>query len=270
MVILVAFGLPELTFLPGIPPPQGSNGVPGEIPSGNFVAADLSVLAIGRLVALILLLLLLVGLAVLIVAQRPWRSIPKILGPVFWSLLAVVGVGWLVSLLPPGELIALAPASIRVSSPAAGPALGPPPFAVILAVGILVLLALAFLMVCLVRKPKPTAGPLHLVGLHADKARMALLDGDSLKDVIVRCYSSMGRVFQDELGLERSQEMTTKEFEGLLVTSGAPTDSVHQLTELFEMVRYGRAEPSSQDKEAALECLDVLGAYFRCARTVPQ
>ena len=99
-------------------------------------------------------------------------------------------------------------------------------------------------------------------------ARQALLDGQDLREVIIRCYVRMGRALQEEQQIERESFMTTGEFEVLLAARGVPPDPVRQLTRLFDAVRYGRREPAAGEEQRALQCLDAILAYCRQAPRV--
>ena len=52
--------------------------------------------------------------------------------------------------------------------------------------------------------------------------------------------------------------MTTGEFESLLAAKVAPRGPVHQLTQLFEAVRYGHWQPDAGDEQRALHSLDAI------------
>jgi hypothetical protein len=73
----------------------------------------------------------------------------------------------------------------------------------------------------------------------AQQALQALQSGSNVADVILRCYVQMSRVLQKEQKLELKQTMTARPFERLLEARGFPAAPVHQLTGLFENVRYG-------------------------------
>ena len=57
--------------------------------------------------------------------------------------------------------------------------------------------------------------------------------------------------------------MTTGEFESLLESAGVPYGPVHQLTRLFDAVRYGNWQPNSADKHEAIQCLEAIMVYSR-------
>ncbi len=92
----------------------------------------------------------------------------------------------------------------------------------------------------------------------AQKARQALLDGQEVKDVIQRCYQQMCLALQQEKGIERPVFMTTGDFEQLLLAKGYPSGPIHQLTGLFEAVRYGHWQSGRHEQESAITCLEAI------------
>jgi hypothetical protein len=104
---------------------------------------------------------------------------------------------------------------------------------------------------------------IDLVGLEAEKAWQALINGLDLKDVIVKCYRQMSLALEQEQGIERKDFMTTREFEHLLETAGVPHDPIYQLTRLFEAVRYGNWQPNPVDEQKAIHCLQAIMLYCR-------
>ena len=68
---------------------------------------------------------------------------------------------------------------------------------------------------------------------------------------------------RQEQGIERKDFMTTREFENLLETAGVPHDPIHQLTQLFEAVRYGNWQPNPVDEQKAIHCLQAIMLYSR-------
>jgi hypothetical protein len=85
--------------------------------------------------------------------------------------------------------------------------------------------------------------------------------GSDLKDVIIKCYQQMSLALESERGLEREVYMTTTEFEKLLETAGIPYEPIHQLTQLFEAVRYGNWQPNHVDEQEAIRCLKTIMSY---------
>ena len=101
--------------------------------------------------------------------------------------------------------------------------------------------------------------------MEAEKAWQALSTGSEsdLKDVITTCYREMSRALKKERGIEREVSMTTGEFEELLEAAGIPHGPTHQLTRLFDAVRYGDWQPGFAEKQDAIQCLEAIMLYCR-------
>jgi hypothetical protein len=101
----------------------------------------------------------------------------------------------------------------------------------------------------------------------ADNAQKALDEIEQAKfefsDVIIRCYAEMSQTLAIEKDIQRSQAMTTHEFEQDLLLRGFPTRPVQQLTKLFEQVRYGRQQTGDNEKQIATESLREIIAFCR-------
>jgi hypothetical protein len=110
------------------------------------------------------------------------------------------------------------------------------------------------------------ATTIDVLGLEAEKARQKLKTGLGLKDVIIKCYRQMSLALAEEQGIERKDFMTTREFENLLEAVGVPHAPVHQLTQLFEAVRYGNWQPNPIDEQKAIHCLEAIVLYSREAK----
>jgi hypothetical protein len=102
--------------------------------------------------------------------------------------------------------------------------------------------------------------------LQAEWALQTLKSGGDLKNVIVRCYWQMEQVLKEEQGIEKETAMTVREFEHLLEARGMPQLPVHQLTQLFEMVRYGRRATSAADEHQAIEAFTAILQYSQANR----
>ena len=96
-----------------------------------------------------------------------------------------------------------------------------------------------------------------------EKARRNILDGMDLTEVILRCYQEMGQILQQEGGIERQVYTTPTEFEAQLNAAGLPRAPVHELTQLFEHVRYGRFTPTHDDEQEALSNLHKIITHLR-------
>jgi hypothetical protein len=102
----------------------------------------------------------------------------------------------------------------------------------------------------------------HLLN-EAENAVNALKAGEDLRNVIMRCYLQMARALQEEQGISRSNNMTVREFEDWLQSKGVPYAPVHQLTGLFEKVRYGKQPTSENDERIGVESLNEIIKYCR-------
>jgi hypothetical protein len=179
---------------------------------------------------------------------------------------------FLISLLPRVSLAPAAPALEEYSAPLVSPAtefpvspLGEPPQEVIwlvlavLGVGIVVL-------AIVVSKPRVTEASAGAFQQEATSAMEALDSGRPFRDVIVECYMRMARLLREEQGMNRADQMTVREFEALLESRGVPAAPVHQLTGLFEKVRYGRQSVGEEDRKLGMECLDQIRRFYGRAR----
>jgi hypothetical protein len=102
----------------------------------------------------------------------------------------------------------------------------------------------------------------------AEHAISALKAGTDFRNVIMRCYMQMTRSLQEEQGIERNYSMTVREFEDWLEYLGFPTVPVHQLTTLFEKVRYGEQNISDDDEKSAIESLNEIIEFCRSEKVL--
>lgn len=96
------------------------------------------------------------------------------------------------------------------------------------------------------------------LAVEAEAAVQAIVNGQTLSDVIIRCYLNMESVIAQERGIERGQSVTPREFEAYLVEKGIPQKPVLQLTGLFEKARYGNQTLNEQDEQAAVNCFIAI------------
>ena len=259
--LLIGAGLPRLRLQPGLPLPSLQDGQVVAPPVGDYRPVGMPVSALFIILLLILLAaFLLFGIYRLLRGVR-WKEVLSSFFYFMLALLVVSGLLFLALMLLPKSL-ELPPAEpLPVPEPFTFAPLGPAPPLLIWLVGIGVAGALIYLVIGLARSRRPSAaGPWRL---EAEKARQALLAGDDLKDVILQCYQRMGLALQQEQALARRVYMTTGEFERLLAAQGVPRDPVHQLTQLFEAVRYGHWQPNPGDEQRALRSLDAILEYSR-------
>ena len=223
---------------------------------------------VSRLAGIVVLLVLAACFLVVIVrALRgvPWKQILAGLWSLLWKLALVAGVAVAVlSLLPRGRAAPPEAPALPPPAPPARAPLGPVPSSLLWVVGICVagvVLALAARMVLVRRKETGRSWETQIM-----LARQALLNGDDLRDVVIRCYLRMADALQQERGIERESSMTTGEFEALLEAKGLPPGPVRALTRLFERARYSSWQPGDGEEQGALQCLETI---LESARRLP-
>lgn len=254
---ILAASLSQLELQPGMPLPRLENGgvaIPQseQEPSAFFSANEI-------LTALFILLLAGSILYVIyrIIRSSGWVNVRTAIQPILVITLIVGSISFLLLLLPrtqiplPEELL-LPTITPPVTSP-----LGLVPEPLLWLVGI-VLLVSSTLLAIWIFTPSRRETTMDLVGLEAENAWQALMTGLDLKDVIIKCYRQMSLALEQERGIERKDFMTTREFENLLETAGIPHDPLHQLTQLFEAVRYGNWQPNPVDEQKAIHCLQAI------------
>ncbi len=132
--------------------------------------------------------------------------------------------------------------------------------AVTIAISLLVAgLAAAAIWYYVTHREKPSA----MLAL-ADEARQAINTiqaGGPLEETIVRCYREMCSVLQKERNIERGTAMTPSEFEQVLAEKGFPQQAVHQLTRLFEDIRYGSKRAGAREEQIAVDSLSAIAAF---------
>ena len=140
----------------------------------------------------------------------------------------------------------------------------------ITAVGIGVSLVLAVAILALLwigLQYRPRGSFSQALSQEVQTAIDALEAGVDFKDAISRCYAQMSRVLQEERGLVREEDMTPREFEGLLAEKGFPAEEVETLTRLFEQVRYGHVAPGESGIQAALSSLNAIRDHCQALKT---
>lgn len=265
--LLIGIALPRLTLLPGMPLPAVNDGeMTLTSPAGDAVVG----MPVNSFVLILFLVLLAARLAFLayrLLREANWREGLAIFARFVLIALIVSGLLYaLVMLLPTmqGSLPEpLSPAATPEVGPPLGPPLGPTPPLLIWLVAAGLLIGTVVLGIALLRERHRL--PLANWQLEAQQARLDLLAGADLKEVIMRCYCRMSEALQEEQHFVREDFMTTGEFEHLLASKGVPREPVHQLTKLFDAVRYGHWQPEPGDEGRAIQCLDDILAYSRSA-----
>jgi hypothetical protein len=262
LTALIGAGLDLLELKPGMPPPslaEGGVGVASPeaagVPIGAFVGI-LSLIIIG-----IFLLILIVQL----VRGVEWRRLLSGLFSFFWKAVLVGSFFFLIATLlpksqsPPEEAPPLPPPKPPVFAP-----LGRAPSILLWLVGIgILVLAIVLGAWMIAERRKPRADRWEKA---AEQALRSLLDGEDVRKVILECYRQMSRALREERNIERESFMTAGEFERLLAAKGVPHSPVHRLTDLFEAVRYGRAEPTPSEERDAIQSLEAILSFSRAER----
>ncbi len=99
------------------------------------------------------------------------------------------------------------------------------------------------------------------ISLEVQTALDELEAGGDFPDVVIRCYARMSQVLQEARGLAREESMTPHEFETSLIQYGFPDAAVHNLTRLFEEVRYGSLMTDEKGTALAFESLSAIVAF---------
>ena len=144
--------------------------------------------------------------------------------------------------------------------------LGQPPGELILFVLIAFIVAIGLLVFKVwgtwLRQSGMTKQMLH----EAESAMNEIKSGENLRNVIFRCYLQMSHALQEDLKVERNNNMTVREFEVWLEEKGFPIVPIHQLTELFEKARYGAQLTMKEDEQIAVESLGEIIRFCRSER----
>ena len=267
ITMVIAASLPRLELQPGLPLPRlENNQVVSEsaaaqplvvIPVEKFFGIFFSVILAGTFVYMLYKLVRGAHREDFIAFIRPLVVISLIAGGIIFLLLLLPGSG---DASVSNELSLPTPAPV-VTAP-----LGPVPVSLSWLVGIALLLTGLLVGVWILTASSRRAKPVDLVLSEAEKAWQALKTGLDLKDVIIKCYRQMSLALQQERGIERKEFMTTGEFESLLEAEGIPHEPIHQLTRLFDAVRYGNWRPNPADEQMALQCLEAILRYSHAAK----
>lgn len=268
LMVMIAASLPQLDLQPGMPFPKLENqqeivvAPPVEtepvrsIPLNRFFIIFISLLAAGSILYAVYRLL----------KGAQWKDIWAFIWPLVTISLLVCGFLYLVFSLPNAGNLVSAPLPVPTPAPKATSPLGPVPPILYWLVGLGLLVAAGLVGIWIFGSAAHGPGTAELVGLEAEKARQALKTGLDLKSVIIGCYRQMSLALAQERGIEREGFMTIREFEDLLVSAGIPYDPVHQLTQLFEAVRYGDCQPNPADEQQAIRCLEAIVLHSRAAK----
>jgi hypothetical protein len=266
IMMIIAASLPRLELQPGMPLPRLENNqvviVPVEagplvsISANKFLGVFFALLLAGSMLYVFYRLL----------RGADWKSIAGFILRMVVISSITIGFVYLIMLLPSsGSSISMELPVTTTEPPVTAP-LGSTPPTLFWLVGIGLLVIAVLVGVWILTSSSRRAMTIDLVGSEAEKAWQALLNGLDLKDVIIKCYRQMSLALEKEQGIKRKDFMTTGEFEILLESAGIPHDPIHQLTRLFEAVRYGNWQPNPVDEQKAIQCLEAIMLHSRAAR----
>jgi hypothetical protein len=267
LTALVAAALPRLELKPGVPVPAWANGVGESAPAGDLAGSSISTSTLWKAIISLFVFVAVVynGYRLLRSATWTWRDLGLSLLSTITPLFVAAAVLFiLISNMRSTEgTVSEEPLPLIVAQSA--PPLGPLPAGLIWLAGLGLAAMLVGMGLWFLLRPagRPASDGLTL---QAELALQALKRGIDLKNVIVRCYWEMGQVLRQEQGIEMEAAMTVREFENLLMARGVPHPPVHQLTRLFESVRYGRRAVSADEERRAVDCLTAIARYSRAKR----
>jgi hypothetical protein len=266
ITMMIAASLPQLELKPGMPLPKLEDGqvVAAPVEKQEFVA-----ISINKFIVMFFSLVL-AGLMLYIMYKlfkgADWKMLISSIPSTLFVSLLVMTLIFLIVLLPRSTDSVPTDLPLPTPAPSVRAPLGPVPPLLIWFVGFgLLIIAILIGFWIFLSSSKQTT-TLDIVRLEAEKAWQALKNGLDLKVVIIQCYRQMSLVLQKEQGIERKDFMTTGEFEGLLEAAGVPHDPVHQLTRLFEAVRYGNWQPNPVDHQKAIQSLEAIVLFSREAK----
>ena len=268
MTLIIAAGLPQLELQPGMPLPRLENnqvvippidaGRTEGIPVNKFSLILIVLLTAGSMLYMFYKLL----------RGARWKDITTFILQMLVVSFIISGLIFMIMVLPKSKGSIVMEQPLPPPAPPVRSPLGPVPPALLWLVGISLLVAVILMGIWISRSTSSRATTIDVVGLEAEKAWRELKTGLGLKGVILKCYRQMSLALEKEQGIERKESITTGEFEILLETAGVPRDPTHQLTQLFEAVRYGNWQPGPSDEQNAIHCLEAIIAYSREARKV--
>jgi hypothetical protein len=260
---LIGSGLPRLRFEPGLPLPSLENSAVVASPAEALPSVAVPIPTFLLVLFVTLLVAYLSVQLVRLIRGVHWRDILSTVLSFLLSAVILFGLVFMILLLLPRSEAPPAALPVPEPTPVLRSPLGPVPPLLLWLVGIGLFLAVVLVGYVILRT-RPSSS-LELWEL-AEQARDDLLAGADLKDVILRCYQRMSRTLQEDQGIEREAAMTVGEFEDLLAARGFPQDPVHQLTLLFQTVRYGQWRPNSGDEQKALSSLQAILEHSRAVR----
>jgi len=265
ITVMIAASLSQLQLRPGMPLPSVNNSQVVISPDVQEVPVAFPISEVLKVLFALVLAVAMLYAMYRIIRSLGWVNVRSYIQTIIVIILIAGSIIFLIMLLPKTQdpLAMELPAPTQMS-PVTSP-LGPVPALLLWLVGVALLVS-SILLGIWIFVPSRQETTIDLLGLEAEKARQALMTGLDLKEVIIACYRQMSFAVEKEQGIERKDFMTTREFEDLLEAAGMPHTPIHQLTQLFEAVRYGNWQPNPMDEQKAIHCLQAIVLYSRDAK----
>lgn len=130
-----------------------------------------------------------------------------------------------------------------------------PPAELFWLVGISLLIGLLTLGAFLFLRTKPKLRNNYALVEEVNSALQAIQDGHDLRNIVINCYMQLNQIIKEELEIEREKSITAREFENYLLNKGIPINPIHQMTTIFEKVRYGNKPTTSKDEQIVISSL---------------
>jgi Domain of unknown function (DUF4129) len=268
ITMIIAANLPHLELQPGMPLPKLENNLV-VIPSAE--AQPTEAISVARFFLVFFALLVAVSMLQMLyklVRGASWKNITTLIGQLLVISLIVSGLVFLIMMLPGSEGSLVTAPPVPSPEPLVRSPLGSVPPALFWLIGSGLLAAGTLIGFWIFDSTTSRAMAIDVVGLEAEKAWQELKAGVGLKGVIIKCYRQMSLALEKERKIERKESMTTREFEDVLASAGFPYDPIHELTRLFEAVRYGNWQPTPVDEQNAIQCLEAIMLFSHRAKEI--
>lgn len=271
-LLALAAGLAQVKFSPGEPFTLGSREPPRLPPAGAPAELSPAMRVLLRIWLILTLALLPFSVFYLLISPTARRRLLQNLIVFGVFMLIMSSLGQQLRLLGENGLFGGLDMSRLTEAGAPGqPAEfsgSPPGWLIILTSFILaavVIGLIAGLIYAITRNHHQPAPRVSLVRIaeEAESAMTAIQAGSDLRDTVIRCYVEMSRVVRTSRGIARQQAVTAREFEEQLARAGLPGSSVHDLTRLFEDVRYGAKSLDPREEGRATACLAAIADACR-------
>jgi hypothetical protein len=258
-ILVLAASLPTLHFQPGLPIPgaeSSETSVSGATNESSSSSAGIRwVLQLGLALAFAFLVVILV---VSLIKKFNLKKVFLIAAGLIIILILFLLANQ-IEFSPPQqsigqvqEIATQPPISYEIAP------IGQPPAELFQIIMVILIIGAAILVFWLLSQVLRRKKGEDLIANEAEAALKAIENGDDLRNVIIRSYLQMLIIAKEEQGIERSDSATPREFEQIMTARGIPPAPLHQLTGLFEKVRYGSKPTDQKDEKSAIECLSAI------------